>query len=433
MKNNKSAVAIQYILYIFNAAVVLFFAAFMCITQIKINNSLLARTFLASLDAPPWPVHKILFLTIGSFLLLIIFSNIYQHCVIHKMGRKYIVLFLEICTCLIVMRSINMAYNGVVLIIVADLVSGYRGKNQRIILILAMLGLYLIASYNLAVFQLKMVPLEAYISYYDPLAQGVLKAACNIFTAFNMIVFVLYIIILVQNQHQEKERIKSLNEELNIVNEKLRLYAIEAESMAETRERNRLAREIHDTLGHALTGIIAGIDACIATIDEVPEFTKKQLPVINNIARHGMNDVRRSVKKLRPDNLERFSLKEALLQMTREFSITAGIDILLNCNCWPQSLREDEEEIVYRVIQEGITNANRHGKARHVLISIQQQVNWLNIMIKDDGRGCNNIVKGFGLRHMQERIELLKGRLEYRNDSGFIIEVFIPIGKRGDE
>ena len=130
--------------------------------------------------------------------------------------------------------------------------------------------------------------------------------------------------LLVQSQHKEKERIKSLNNQLNEANEKLRLYAIEAEYMAETRERNRLAREIHDTLGHALTCIIAGLDACIATIDTAPEFTKKQLKTISDTARHGINDVRRSVKKLRPDDLEKLSLEDALHQMIKYFSNTSG-------------------------------------------------------------------------------------------------------------
>lgn len=97
---------------------------------------------------------------------------------------------------------------------------------------------------------------------------------------------------------------------LNEANGKLRAYAIEVEHMAETRERNRLAREIHDTLGHALTSIMAGIDACMATVIQL-RFTKQQLPKIREAAKHGIMDVRRSVRKLRPDDLEQLSPQQA--------------------------------------------------------------------------------------------------------------------------
>ncbi|TCS78181.1 sensor histidine kinase [Pectinatus cerevisiiphilus] len=427
-----SITVMHYFLYIFNAIVVFFLAGFMSITQTKINISMSAHSFLSSISAPPFSASEIIIFSSCSFSILIFLSTFYRRCLLNQNNqRRYILLALEICACLIVMRSINMAYDGVILLVVADLVSGYRGKNQRIILTVAMLGLYLIASYNLIDLRLKMIPLDAYISYYDQPAQGILKAACNIFTSFNMIIFVIYMMLLVQNQHQEKERIQSLNEQLNTANEKLRNYAIEAERMAETRERNRLAREIHDTLGHALTSIIAGLDACLATIDAAPAFTKKQLQVISDTARNGINDVRRSVKKLRPDNLERLPLKDALYQMIREFSSASGMQIELQHECWPQNLREDEEEVIYRIVQESITNANRHGKAAHILITLTEENNWLKIIIKDDGTGCENPVKGFGLRHMQERLMLLHGALAYEGHGGFTIKAAIPLN-RGD-
>ena len=423
--------AMQYFLYGFNAAVVFILAGFMSITQKKINSSMVARQFLDSVAAVPLSSQEIFLFAILSVALLFFLSSLYRRCIFKQSGCRYIILPLEICACLLVMRSINMAYDGVILLVVADLVSGYSGKNQRIILTFAMLGLYLIASYNIVDLQTKMVPLEAYIAYYDQSVQGIFKAACNIFTSFNMIIFVLYIMLLVQSQHKEKERIKSLNNQLNEANEKLRLYAIEAEYMAETRERNRLAREIHDTLGHALTCIIAGLDACIATIDTAPEFTKKQLKTISDTARHGINDVRRSVKKLRPDDLEKLSLEDALHQMIKYFSNTSGMKIEFIHDYWPKNLRDDEEEVIYRIIQEGLTNANQHGHASHVLITVSLKDDRLDITLKDNGIGCPKPVMGFGLRHMHERLALLKGTLEYKSDNGFIIKAAIPINQEG--
>ena len=136
----------------------------------------------------------------------------------------------------------------------------------------------------------------------------------------------------------EKERILSLNAQLNTANEELQKanqrleqYAEESVKMTETRERNRLAREIHDTLGHALTGIITGIEACETLMDVAPEATKVQLGAIAEVARQGMTDVRRSVKALRPDALEKFNLEEALTQTMEEMRLATNAKIEYRC------------------------------------------------------------------------------------------------------
>ncbi|MBR1396801.1 MAG: sensor histidine kinase, partial [Selenomonadaceae bacterium] len=220
-----------------------------------------------------------------------------------------------------------------------------------------------------------------------------------------------------------------LNEKLEEANQRLRAYAIEVEQMAETRERNRLAREIHDTLGHSLTGIAAGIDACIITIDAAPEFTKQQLNKIRETARKGITDVRRSVKKLRPNDLERLPFQEALMQMTKDYSESSGMEITFDIFSWSNNLRQDQEDVIYRVLQESITNANRHGHATKVKITIGGNEKYLLIVISDNGIGCDNVKQGFGLRHMRERLELLHGTIHYWSDEGFIIEAMIPLNQ----
>ena len=140
-------------------------------------------------------------------------------------------------------------------------------------------------------------------------------------------------------------------------------FAVEVEKNAEVRERNRLAREIHDTLGHSLTGIVAGIDACLTMIDISPEATKQQLTKIGNAARQGMTDVRRSVSKLRPDALEKLELEDAIIKMLQDTSAASGTDIRFENEVKPLKFHEDEEEVIYRVVQEATTNAIRHGHA----------------------------------------------------------------------
>lgn len=197
--------------------------------------------------------------------------------------------------------------------------------------------------------------------------------------------------------------------------------------MVQSRERNRLAREIHDTLGHTLTGIIAGIDASLMLVDIAPDEVKQQLEVIGKTARQGMSDVRRSVSALRPDALERLSLPEAVEKIIVEMKTISKADILYRMNAVMTNLDEDEEEVIYRIIQEGLTNAIRHGKADRIEIDISKLHNIITVTIQDNGTGCRNIKKGFGLRHMAERLELLNGKIEYNGDNGFILKAVIPI------
>ena len=228
-------------------------------------------------------------------------------------------------------------------------------------------------------------------------------------------------------QSSEKARILKLNLELREANRKLEEYARESVKVAETRERNRLAREIHDTLGHSLTGIITGIEACVMIMDVAPEATKEQLHAIAEVARSGIRDVRRSVNALRPDALEHMDLGNALEQMIDGTRRSTGVTIDYECQIHLGGFSQDEEDIIYRIVQESITNAIRHGKATQIRVRIGREFHILDIHIQDNGTGCADIKKGFGLHHMQERLDILGGTLIYDGSHGFVIHAQIPI------
>ena len=395
------------LLYVYNAFVIFVLMAFMCLTQERINQSMTARAFMESAGAVPQSSSVIFSTTTLAFLIFALVGHLYIR--IQNRRVKYLLFAAEIIICMFLMRVLNLSYDGVVLLAVADLMYKYEGHRQEYTLLIAMICLYFIANYNLAIFQTKIISFEAYASYYNADAKAVLLAIKNTFYSLNIVCFVFYLVLLVKNKHEEKERIRLLNEKLEEANQRLRAYAIEVEQMAETRERNRLAREIHDTLGHALTGIAAGLDACIMMIDVAPEATKQQLNKIRDTARKGITDVRRSVKKLRPDDLERLPFQEALLEMTKDYSESSGMEITFDIFSWSDNLRQDQEDVIYRVLQESIT--------------------YLLIAIADNGRGCDEVKQGFGLKHMRERLELLHGYIHYWSDEGFIVEAMIPLNR----
>lgn len=430
-KNFFATVETHKVFYIYNGFVIFILTAFMCLTQNKINQSMSARSFLESVSALPVSSAEIFVTTSLSFFALLVIGYFYRNADKSIPYLRYVLFIAEVIVCMFLMRSLNLSYDGVVLLVVADLMYRYEGRHQEYILIAAMITLYFIANYNIAIFQTKIISFESYVSYYNTETQAIILALKNVFYSINTVLFVFYLIMLIKNKHEEKERVRLLNEKLEEANQRLRAYAIEAEQIAETRERNRLAREIHDTLGHSLTGIVAGLDACTMTIDVAPELTKQQLQKIRDTAKKGITDVRRSVKKLRPDDLEKLPFQEALKQMTKDYSDSSGMEITFDIFSWSDNLRQDQEDVIYRVIQECLTNANRHGHATKVKITIGGSEKYLIIVIADNGEGCENVEQGFGLKHMRERLELLHGTVHYWSDAGFIVEAMIPLNREG--
>ena len=139
--------------------------------------------------------------------------------------------------------------------------------------------------------------------------------------------------------------------------------------MRRTGERKRIAREIHDTLGHALTGISAGIDAVGVLIDIDPGRAKTQLQSVSTVVRDGIKDVRGSLNKLRPGALEDHTLRDAVLKLVHEYQAISNLQVELTYDWDDVDLDVMVEDTVFRVIQESMTNSVRHGHATHMQIS----------------------------------------------------------------
>ncbi len=388
---------------------------------------------LSSLPSKPW---TFVFALLGlCALLLISVLNRYQP---HSLPFPGAVYWLEPLLCLVVIVTLHFDYNGLLLFVVVDLVDSMHGRS-RVLFLGTMASLYLLTSLPILSSQLNLLSVSEYLVYYDAHTRQLMQSTIGLLGALNLILFVVYMVLLVGQRTEENSAIRRLNGELeqandrlSILNEQLKAYAAESERMAETRERNRLAREIHDTLGHALTGITAGADACIQMLEISPEMAKKQMERIAATARQGMNEVRRSVRALRPDALERLQLSEALGKLCEEMQSTSRAAVTLHLKTENLRLSPDEEDAVYRIVQESITNAIRHGQATEVQVGIEAAARRLTIVVQDNGCGCKTVEPGFGLRHMRERLRLLNGSLKIDGTNGFRIEAGIPL-RWGDE
>lgn len=409
-----------------NLTIIMFIGSVIYITTLRICEMQEARTFLASVSYLPNNPENTIFFSVLGFALLLATMRIRLkfRFMTWKLGLCFLV---ETGLCFLIMSSLSFSSNAILLLVMADLLTYLNSNLYRFIFMGCLIVLYLGINYDLLSARISIVSFENYLSCYNAVTKSLLLSIHNTLSSLNIIAFIIYMIFLVQDKINENKKFIEMNEELQDLNNQLKEYANIREKMGETRERNRLAREIHDTLGHTLTGLSVGIDACVLMSEIDPLATKKQLGVLSETARRGLTDVRRSVDKLRPDALEHYSLQEAIDKMIQEFIGITDVTIHFVCHLPSLVFDSDEEEVIYRIIQEGMTNAVRHGHAHKIYISIAKEDSTLLLIIEDDGIGCKDIKPDFGLHHMKERIELLQGNIRFYGSDGFVIIAEIPI------
>ncbi len=413
-----------------NCASMMFISLIMCAAAygtIRQGSAAELLDKFGSIPLAPWKIPVLTFLSLALLLILMGVKKKHRTAII-----PYIAVESALCVWLCYLTS--FAYTGVILLCVAELVR-YMKRTKLTALFTAILcAVYLAADFDLLSNFFSLNSYNAYLSYYNISSQQVLLVVRNISTGVNIIFFIVYMILILRRQGLEYRKVRILNRELGRVNEQLaeanKQLAENAATIAEMtqlEERNRLAREIHDTLGHALTGIVTGIDACMELILIAPDAVKNQLQSIADVARQGMTDVRRSVKALRPDALEKMELGEAIENMIEQIVISTHVTIDYECGIDLSRFDSNEEEIIYRIVQESITNALRHGKATVIKVDIYYDDGALVICISDNGIGCKDIKNGFGLTHMKERLDMLGGRLECDGTDGFTITARMPV------
>lgn len=399
---------------------------FMFSTNYIIANNL-SRDFLSSLNYIPENPGLIFFETLILFSCVIVLMNFFDHRVKEYPFENLLFLSIETILGFFIMKSLYFSYNGIIYLIFCDALFRFKENKYVKCLIIPLSLLLIISNYDFFNTLFPLVNADAYFEVYTSTTRGLLQVGINFLDIINLLFFILFLMIYIANEVQENERMTQELIMVHQVNHELENYAAVSEKIAEDKERKRLAREIHDTLGHALTGIAAGVDACIAMIDINPEATKKQLMVISKVVRQGIVDVRNSLNKLRPGALEQHGFKGAIENMIEEFTSVSDLTISLDYRLDKVDFENTKEDILFRVIQESVTNAVRHGDATHIDISLYIEDNSLYLKIQDNGQGCEEIHYGFGLKQMKERLGMINGKVAYDGHHGFLTIVTIPL------
>jgi signal transduction histidine kinase len=245
----------------------------------------------------------------------------------------------------------------------------------------------------------------------------------SLFTAFIFVaVFSFMVRILdIQKEHTEGllHQLEESNAELEEAHRQLQNYANEVEELTIVRERTRMAREIHDTLGHYLSILAIQLETISKLQGRDPARAAIEVAEARRVASQSMQEVRNAIAALRPTSIATLSLAQAISQLGSEFEQSATeTQLTLDLETQLPPISPDLQVALYRAVQEALTNVRRHTYASKVLVRLRYENDLLELVVLDNGSGLStgeleDHHGGFGLIGLQERIELLGGQVVY--------------------
>ncbi len=267
-----------------------------------------------------------------------------------------------------------------------------------------------------------------WITYFPN--QGFLDTIVDLMSIGAAMVFTLIFTSIAVRESSARSEIQRLATDLRQANHRLAEYAAQVEELATMRERNRVAREIHDNLGHYLTVVNVQIEAAKTIMQSQPDKAQDALDKAQNLTQEGLAAVRHSVSALRESPLENRTLAEAVEGLAQELR-EAGLVTELTIEGTPANRDPKIELTLYRAVQEGLTNVRKHARASRVDIWLRYTPKQTTLTIKDNGVGSDRSEENsgsFGLIGIQERVQLLDGRMEINTapNEGFQFTITLP-------
>ena len=229
-------------------------------------------------------------------------------------------------------------------------------------------------------------------------------------------------------------RLEESSAELEQAHRQLQEYASQVEELTIVRERNRVAREIHDTLGHYLSILNIQLETISKLQERDPARAISEVAEARRVAAQSMQEVRNAINALRPTSMASLNLSEAIARLGSDFERTSdGVELVMDLETELPSLSPDIQVALYRTAQEALTNIRKHTQASKVLVRLRYENEEMELVILDNGKGESNSERkhtdGFGLIGLRERVALLGGKVSYglAEQGGFRVSVSIPV------
>jgi len=221
------------------------------------------------------------------------------------------------------------------------------------------------------------------------------------------------------------KHLKEKNEELMMLNNSIKMLQEQTSHLATIEERNNLAKEIHDVLGHSLNLALHTLESNRLILDTQPEKAMMRLRQVINDIDKGIDEIAAHTEP-KKNHSPLWSLLAEMADRLAEIGVRMEV---LRSKCKGE-LTDEMVKAIYRICQEATTNAIKHGKADQITVSIKEKEGFLHIHIIDNGNGCKKIIKGNGLRGMEERAESLGGHVSFsgfEDGKGFMVHACMPM------
>lgn len=283
-----------------------------------------------------------------------------------------------------------------------------------------------------------------FLSVYFSLNQSTEFMLINI----GLTIIVIAIFYYTREENDKKLQAQELYDELRISGEKLKkanrdleVYASSIEELTLLRERNRISREIHDSVGHALSTIAIQLGAIERTIGREPNTAEELTKSLRAFTQNSLKDVRMAVREMKPKEFEENEGILVIEELINKFKKLTGVDVRLSFTKERWSLNSEQTYVIYRIVQEFLSNSTRHGKATSVRIVMAFTPYKLIVTLKDNGVGASSIVEGIGFKSIRERVQEIGGTFDYSTSpgEGFIVKLELDraeklkIYSKGDE
>lgn len=225
----------------------------------------------------------------------------------------------------------------------------------------------------------------------------------------------------------EKIKVDRLNKDLQLSYKTLMEQSEKIEELTIAKERNRVAGEIHDTLGHNLVALNMNLDVAGKIMDKDIEKTKELLNKSKSLAKESMESLRKAVYALKEENPR--LLAEKLEEIINNIQSTGSVEVILNQDEEVETLPLQYKNIIYNSIKEALTNSIKHGNSDKINIYIKLDEEGVYISIQDNGMGCSKLIKGNGLLGIESRVKELNGKVDYHSEleQGFKMKIKLVI------
>lgn len=354
-----------------------------------------------------------LFVFFGLFLIIVTNDHLRGKFFYKNIKKYYISIFSSMIIGLIIAFNIEGYIDVYFYIILYELILFTEGKISRFFISLEMIFLL-----TLIFFRIQPTKDTRLLRFWKENILDIMMILLGLF-------FYCLTLFAYKALRKEKREVDRLNKELELSYNKLKEQSEKIEELTIAKERNRVAGEIHDNLGHSLIALNMNLDVVEKIIDNDLSKAKELIYKSQTLTKESMENLRKAVYALKEESPK--TLRDSIKKIVDNIEATGNVQVNLDIDEKVEELLLEYKDIIYTSIKEALTNSIKHGKADRINIDVELGEDEVIIGIRDNGLGCVNLIKGNGLLGIENRVSKFRGNVNYFNEEnkGFLIELVL--------